>query len=84
MLPINTSRSSLLTQLTTPSERTQESTGSFPRSKTEENSEDLPQLVRNIEVSDRRVTELMDKDHPEDLTTNSEPSTNGEEVEYVS
>ena len=84
MPPINTSRSSLLTQPITLSKETQESIGLSPRSITEENSEDLPQLVRNTEVSDRRVTELMVLDHPEDLPKNSDSSTNGEEVELFS
>merc|ERR1711957_13358 len=80
-LPTNSLRSSALIQTIMPSRKTQESTGSFLKNTTKENSEVSPPPVRNIEVSDKRDTELITEDHQSDPHGEERTAKSSEEAE---
>merc|ERR1711862_332648 len=79
--PTNSSRSSVLTQHTKPLEEIQESTGSAPRSTTRESLEVSLQLVRDTEVSDKRVTDPPTEDHQLEVPGREETLKSLEEAE---
>merc|ERR1711865_995596 len=72
-LPTNSLRSSALIQTIMPSRKTQESTGSFLKNTTKENSE----------VSDKRVTEPITEDHQSDPHGEERTAKSSEEAETL-
>merc|ERR1711865_687652 len=73
----------MVSQSMGPSRKTQESTGSFLKNTTKENSEVSPPPVRNIEVSDKRVTEPITEDHQSDPHGEERTAKSSEEAETL-
>jgi len=77
----NSSKLFALIQVIMPLRKTPKSTGLFLKNTTKESLEVLLQLVKNTEVLDKRVTELIIEDHQYKLLGEEETPKNSEEDE---